>query len=168
MEIRRIQATEGLQLQELRLRALADAPEAFGSTLAEMQQQPEEYWHGRAASTSAGERASMFIAIEAGRWLGMVGGYVDGERPDTIELVSLWVDPAFRGRGVGRSLMEAVIAWAREQRASRLGLWVTQTNAAAAGLYTSMGFRPTGKTQPHPSRAGLVEMEMAKPLLSSG
>jgi len=53
MEIRRIRADEGLRLKALRLRALADSPMAFGSTLAREQAYPDALWHERAA-TGAG------------------------------------------------------------------------------------------------------------------
>src|SRR5262245_23901545 len=49
VEIRRIRADEGLRLRALRLRALADAPQAFGSTLAREHAFVDSTWHERAA-----------------------------------------------------------------------------------------------------------------------
>jgi len=50
-------------------------------------------------------------------------------------LQDLFVDPAARGRGVARALIEAVAKAARERGAERL-YWLTQThNAAARALY---------------------------------
>jgi GNAT superfamily N-acetyltransferase len=50
-------------------------------------------------------------------------------------LQDLFTDPRLRGRGVGRALIEAVYARAREAGASRV-YWLThETNATAQALY---------------------------------
>src|SRR5262249_59106486 len=54
VKVRRIRADEGLALRALRLRALADAPTAFGSTLAREEAFPADGWHERAAGGAAG------------------------------------------------------------------------------------------------------------------
>jgi len=164
MEIRRVQPDEGVQLRALRLRALADAPQAFGSTLAETRARPEGYWHRRIETASAGAQQSIFLAIEDGHWLGMAGGVFEEEQPDRAELISMWVDPSVRRRGLGRELIETVARWAQEHDAARLDLWVTSTNEAAVTLYTRLGWEPTGAQQPVPSHPWLSEIEMRKSL----
>ena len=52
--VRRVRPDEGLRLRALRLRALADAPWAFGSTFAREQAFAESVWHER---TAQGPRA---------------------------------------------------------------------------------------------------------------
>lgn len=59
-------------------------------------------------------------------------------------LYSLAVDPAARGRGVGRLLMEAVLAGARSRGAVEVGLEVRKDNKTAIALYRSMGFTEAG------------------------
>lgn len=59
-------------------------------------------------------------------------------------LYSLAVDPAARGRGVGRLLMEAVLAGAGSRGAVEVGLEVRTENAGAIALYRSMGFTEAG------------------------
>lgn len=59
-------------------------------------------------------------------------------------LYSLAVDPAARGRGVGRLLMEAVLAAAGSRRAAEVGLEVRTDNEGAIALYRSMGFTEAG------------------------
>ena len=44
MEIQRLSIDEALRLRHIRLRALADAPDAFGSTYAEASAHPLEIW----------------------------------------------------------------------------------------------------------------------------
>lgn len=51
------------------------------------------------------------------------------------------VDPAHRGRGYGRSIMEAGHAWCRDRGAVAVGLNVFGHNAPARALYESLGYR---------------------------
>src|SRR5689334_14527241 len=127
MQIRRIRADEGMRLREIRLRALAEAPTAFGSMLAESEQVPEAAWQERAGAAATGAQRRLFVAEDGERWLGLAGGVIDDETPPgEVELVSMWVDPAARGSGLGRQLVDAVADWARAGGATRLRLWVTE------------------------------------------
>ncbi|MBN2204275.1 MAG: GNAT family N-acetyltransferase [Thermoleophilia bacterium] len=58
-----------------------------------------------------------------------------------VHVARVIVRPDARGRGVGRALVEALIARARESSASLVTLSVYSDNAAAIGLYTGLGFR---------------------------
>ena len=103
--------------RELRLRALAESPDAFGSTYEENLRVTAQTWQrrARAFAVPAGDRA-MFVAIDQarGEWIGCAGAHVDpGGIPN---LISMWVAPEHRGRGVGSSLVGAVIGWARAPR----------------------------------------------------
>lgn len=56
-------------------------------------------------------------------------------------LEDLYVDPVARGDGVGRALVEHVVAWAREHGCTRVH-WVTHTdNAKARALYDAVAHR---------------------------
>ncbi len=55
-------------------------------------------------------------------------------------LQELYVVPPLRGRGIGRALLEATIAVAREAGASGIDLNTGETDTAARALYESMGF----------------------------
>ena len=55
-------------------------------------------------------------------------------------LAELYVAPARRGRGLGRALMEAAIALARERGAAWMDLGTSETDVAARALYESLGF----------------------------
>lgn len=57
---------------------------------------------------------------------------------DVCYLQDLFTDPAFRGRGAGRALIEHVVAQARAAGSSRV-YWTTQTtNAAGRALYDKL------------------------------
>lgn len=61
------------------------------------------------------------------------------EIPDFL-VVNLAVEPAVRGQGVGKRLLETAQAYCTAEGVQRLRLFVSATNAAALELYTAMGF----------------------------
>ncbi|HZU77621.1 MAG TPA: GNAT family N-acetyltransferase [Dehalococcoidia bacterium] len=168
--VRRIRADEWQKQRDLRLRALAEAPLAFGSTLAREQALPEETWRERASGGAADADRATFIAERGGTWAGMATGLLepggDGERPAWV--VGMWVDPGVRRRGVARSLLTVVADWARERGADVLNLDVTETNIPAIALYESLGFRASGATEPLPHTPALRENHMSCPLARFG
>jgi ribosomal protein S18 acetylase RimI-like enzyme len=62
--------------------------------------------------------------------------------PGWAGLQALWVEPAERGRGLGRSVLQAAGTLARQRRISSLYLQVEVDNGPAIRLYESEGFRP--------------------------
>jgi ribosomal protein S18 acetylase RimI-like enzyme len=60
---------------------------------------------------------------------------------DDCTLEDLYVAEHARGSGLGRALVEATLARARERGARRVELDVWQSNEAAVQLYRSLGFR---------------------------
>ncbi|MEY2709435.1 MAG: hypothetical protein RL031_308, partial [Actinomycetota bacterium] len=73
------------------------------------------------------------------------GKLVGAGRIATFEKWSLatrvFVDPEFRGKGIGTLLMRALMAAARDEGATKVGLQVDSENGAGLALYKSMGFR---------------------------
>ena len=146
-------------LRDIRLAALRDAPNAFGSTYAEQAASIEADWRRR---ISRGGTFFAYVPEVDGDEAGLVGAFQ--EKPDTVELVSLWVRPQARGLGVGEALVDAVIKWARARNATSVHLWFTEMNFHARMLYERCGFTPTGERQPLPSKASLREVGMTRPL----
>src|SRR5213592_1915837 len=128
--------------RELRLAALAEAPHAFGSTLAEWQGEgdSEERWRARLGIPDSHN----VVAVLDGRPVGMVSG-VPADEPDAVELISMWVSPAVRGQGVGDLLIGEVERWAMKGQARTLRLSVIPDNGAAIALYERRGFKDTAE-----------------------
>ena len=166
VEIRRIRADEGLRLKALRLRALANAPMAFGSNLAREEAFTDSTWHERASGAASGSDRATFIAVDAGQWVGMATGVA--RHPDGPEhspmLISMFVDSSQRGRGVGAALVERVTEWARGLGATSLHLWATATNRTAIALYERCGFSLTGQSRPLEHTPSLREVSMVRDL----
>ncbi|GAA1956486.1 GNAT family N-acetyltransferase [Kitasatospora viridis] len=151
-------------LRTVRLRALADSPGAFGATWQGEQRQPEAFWRARA------EQGCWFLAHDGGGHpVGVVAAVAapSGE-PAERQLDAMWVEPRWRGRGVGEALAGAVLAWAAEQGADRVSLTVVDGNDAARGLYLRLGFRPTGEREPRPRDPGRWRERMRVGLAGPG
>ena len=147
-------------LRDIRLEALRDAPAAFGSTYEREVLRGEAHWRDWIS------RGGTFLAylpdLSTSEPAGLIGGYQ--EDPVTVQLVSMYVRPRARGRGVGEALVAAVIGWARDQNAAEVHLWVTETNAPARALYERCGFALTGEQQSLPSDPSLGEVAMSRTL----
>ena len=140
MEIQRLSIDEARRLRHIRLRALADTPDAFGSTYAEVAAHPLAEWSKQL------QEIATFVAVHDGKDLGLVRCASDEHHHDTAWLISMWVTPEARGQGVGNALIDAVIECARSSGASRLLLDVGDYNQQAIALYARKGFQPNGQT----------------------
>jgi GNAT superfamily N-acetyltransferase len=164
MEVRIPLISEAGDLRRTRLLALVDAPLALGEFLAEEEAFPFSYWEDIARFSETADERVCFVAAEGGRLIGMVGGDLRGSARGVASLVALWVEPAARGHGVGRRLVDAVIAWAQERGATRVELWAVDGNDAAHGLYRQCGFSPSGQQQPVPWAPSFTESLLARRL----
>lgn len=145
--------------RDLRLRSLAESPDAFGSTLAAEAQRPEAEWERRLAAAAGSGRDFPAVVVVNGQPAGLAWGRIDPARPDTASLYQVWVAPEYRGRGAGAALMRAFIAWAAAQRVRYLELGVTWADSPAVRLYRRAGFEPVGEPQPlRPGAALLGQM----------
>ncbi|MGH2548874.1 MAG: GNAT family N-acetyltransferase [Thermomicrobiales bacterium] len=151
--IRQLTPDDWERFRDIRLAALLDAPSAFGSTYAQTVIYTEHIWRSRLTT------ATMFAAEESGHLLGIAGG-LPTQTDNTAALISMWVDPAGRSRGIGEMLVKRVIQWARDERFLGLKLWVTVGNDSAERLYIRCGFVPTGEVQPVDEGSEHSEMSM--------
>lgn len=126
----------------LRLAALSEAGHAFGARLADWQGDGdrEERWRGRLAIPGSYN----IVVVLDGQAVGMASGVPTGQ-DGVVELISMYVAPAGRGRGVGDHLVRAVEQWARRAGARTLRLAVVDGNRPAWSLYQRHGFRETGE-----------------------
>ncbi|MDE9366665.1 GNAT family N-acetyltransferase [Luteipulveratus sp. YIM 133132] len=124
--------------KDVRLRSLAESPDAFGSTLAREEAFGEADWLDRLAPP-----AVLVLADDAP--VGLGGGFE--VEPGTLLVVAMWLEPAWRGRGLSRRILDLVVAWAR-QRGLRVELDVTEGNGPARAAYLAYGFVPTGHVEP--------------------
>ena len=142
MEIRCLSPSDAVAFRALRLEALRSAPEAFGASYAETLLRTEADFADGIATAAPG---AIFGAFEGEAMVGSAGLMVPGTEKQRHKgvLWGVYVQPAFRGRGISRGLVEAVIEQARQ------GLAILQTsvvvgNDVARNTYISCGFVVTG------------------------
>lgn len=130
----------------VRLRALQDAPDAFGSSHAAEAGRADAQWAERVAAARSSGFDRLVLAVQDGTVCGLVWCKRSAAEPDRADLFQMWVDPAARGLGIGAALLDDVLAWAAQAGAARVCLGVTTTNSAALRLYARHGFRAAGPT----------------------
>ncbi len=159
IETRPVTPDEWQIWRELRLSALAEAPAAFGSTLAQWMGSgdTEQRWRARLHDVAL----NLVLMCD-----GEPAGMVSAAAPDDdgqVELFSMWIAPAARGRGVGSEAVRQVLAWAREERrTNRVVLSVKADNDRAITLYQRHGFVDTGPSPDDPSDRVMLHQESAR------
>jgi ribosomal protein S18 acetylase RimI-like enzyme len=160
MTVRRLRRDEAELLRDVRLRALRDSPWAFESSHA------RELGHTAERGQRFADQVDsvIYVAMEGHACVGMAGGFTPPDLDDTVQLWGMWVAPDARGRGRGRALVEAVLAWAGERGAGTVRLDVTDTAPArpAAALYRAIGFEPTGERNVLDSDPSLETLVMTR------
>jgi len=96
-------------------------------------------WSEQSFLTEVSRRASIAVVATERR---EVAGYgVAWLVSDEVHVVNLAVRPSFRGSGIGRTLLQALLAKGRQHGAAVATLEVRARNAAARRLYESLGFQ---------------------------
>lgn len=160
VHIRSLQAHEGLLYKNLRLRSLADAPDAYGSTLAEEQARPDDLWAARLAAAAVSDRDLPLVAERGGAAAGLLWAKFDAADPAAVNLFQMWVAPEHRGRGIAAALVRAAAAWAAASGATAVHLGVTCGDTPATRLYARLGFEPMGAPEPLREHSPLLSQAM--------
>ena len=151
--LRRLTPDDWAVLRDVRLRALADSPDAFGSTLEREQPFDEKDWRRRSV------RPVWVVEVD-GRPVAMGGAFPnDG----VLQVWGMWTDPEHRGRGHARALLDALIgpAVAEGQPAA---LHVNVDNPGARAFYEGYGFVATGELEPlRPGSEQRIELMVINP-----
>jgi ribosomal protein S18 acetylase RimI-like enzyme len=148
LEVRAVRASDAAPLRALRLRALADAPDAFATVAEDEAGRSESDWEQLARDSEAADSGIVYAAIDGERWLGMAAGRWHDRDAGIAHLWGMWVAPELRRHGVGERLVDAVRSWvsARGGRCLRLG--VITGDGDATPFYERLGFVRTGEVAP--------------------
>ena len=129
-------------LKQIRVLSVGDSPDAFGTTISEVNVQSDSYWADLARYLDR-KLQTLFVAtdddeVPIGSMYVRVGDDMVGH------VGSMWVAPLHRGKGLGRELLERGLGWLEARGVSTVQLWVTDGNDIAFGLYRASGFKATG------------------------
>ena len=131
-DVRRLRPDDWETFRDVRLRSLADSPDAFGSTLEREQGFTEDDWRQRVSGP-------VYVVLDPAPVA--VGGIVG--RDGVGQVWGMWTDPAHRGRGHARRILD-VLTPLHE----RVQLHVNLANPAARTVYERYGFVGTGEVEP--------------------
>ncbi len=144
MRIRQLTEADVGIYRELRSYCLRESPHAFTNSYEEFSQRTTD----SIAQQLRGHDSFTLGAFEDGRLVGMVGFY----RESALKLrhkgsiVSMYVLPEYRSRGIARALLGEALDRARHlPDLKQLLLGVTVTQATAKRLYESLGFVVYGR-----------------------
>lgn len=136
--VRRANQDDWVGLRSIRLEALSDTPDAFGSTSEDALGFSDDRWRTMAAQWC------YFLCERDGEVMGMISGGLNDQHPGTHWMYGMYVTPSARGSGVANDLVDAVFEWARSEGATELYLHVTSTISRARAFYEKLGFEFTG------------------------
>jgi GNAT superfamily N-acetyltransferase len=148
LTVRAVATADAARLREVRLRALAESPDAFAAALEEESKLPRSYWAELAMQSEDGDHAAIYLALDGSRTVGLAAGrWFDRER-GVVQLWGMWVDPSARGLRVGEQLVSAVRDWAAGRGARFVRLGVITREGDATAFYERLGFVRTGEVIP--------------------
>ena len=145
LEIRRLNAGDAEALRNLRLEALETEPNSFAETAQELKQKPVADYAKRLGSGDADH--FVFGGFERGSLVGMTGFYRFEQTKERHKgrIWGVYVGPQYRGKGLGRGILTAVVETARKlPDLSSITLSVASTQEQAKYLYLNLGFRVFG------------------------
>jgi ribosomal protein S18 acetylase RimI-like enzyme len=138
------------RLQAAMRAAVSTSPEAFFTTLADLDARSAACWEREI-------RTSSWAVLEAGD---AVVGIAAAKRPDPVAdsghdpaqarfIESVWIYPEFRRQGLGERLLSYLIETQRGRGIEWFLLWVFPANLGAIQFYERLGFKRTGQLKPY-------------------
>ena len=152
VSIRVVSPSDAQSYQSVRLLALHEQPPAFGS-LPENEPNLAEI----AVRLAGSGNSCFFGGFQDERLIGIIriSRYCASNEKHRAYLGGLYVLPAFRRQGCGRTLVKQALSWAANmQSIRRVNLTVVTQQKAAICLYQSLGFRIYGTEQETFSKTG--------------
>ena len=140
MVIERLKTEDWKRLKKLRLAALNDSPDAFGSTLDVASRYSDSDWKNSIRNLAT------FVAVQDGVDQGLIRCEPDRDNSSSAFLISMWIAPPARRSGLAEKLLQACVEWARSEGCEQLVLDVADDNVSAIKLYSKLLFEPNGET----------------------
>ncbi|ATG52235.1 GNAT family N-acetyltransferase [Brachybacterium vulturis] len=154
LRVHRVGAEDWESHRTLRLDMLGADPDAFWADPDEARARTAQQWRAEIAGPRLHLQARRGHTVLGGIAL-LPAGYTPEHPipPDRAHIVSLWVRPEARGRGISRLLFAALARLSLDLGRPDLRLDVDESNHAAQRLYERLGFAATGERDPRPGRS---------------
>lgn len=131
----------------IRLSALKESPDSFGSTYEKEVEFSDAEWIGRLKVNFEGMISLPLVAEIDGVLVGLAWGVIHHSDDKVAHIYQMWVSPEARGNGIAMSFLNELKMWAISNQCTSIELAVTTINNAAVSLYTICGFKAEGVTK---------------------
>ena len=150
-----IHPDDWFRLRAIRLKSLQVNPEAFGGTHEIESAETEFEWRKKF------EKLDFLIASIDGRDAALMSvEELDGDFGATCWIGGCWSDPAYRGKGLLRAMMNFVDQQDSGWQVQGLGVWIDNYSAIAA--YEKLGFVKMGEDTPSTRQPGKFHQRMIR------
>jgi RimJ/RimL family protein N-acetyltransferase len=150
-----IHPDDWFRLRAIRLKSLQVNPEAFGGTHEIESAETESEWRKKF------EKLDFLIASIDGRDAALMSvEELDGDFGATCWIGGCWSDPAYRGKGLLRAMMNFVDQQDSGWQVQGLGVWIDNYSAIAA--YEKLGFVRMGQDTPSTRQPGKFHQRMIR------
>ena len=148
IRISQLEQSEWKKYKEIRLEALKTNPTAFLNTYEDALRYSDEKWKTELSQSQKKENVLILFAFRGKKIVGM--NVVNWNNRSTIKHIAdvwgIFIYPDERGKGIGKSLMEAAISEIKNNpQFTKIKLGVNAENKAALKLYIDCGFQIVGK-----------------------
>ena len=155
VQVEIIHPNEWQRLRAIRLKSLSVNPEAFGGTYEIESAEDESAWRVKF------EKLDFLIASIDGIDAAVMSvEKLDGDFGATCWIGGCWSDPAYRGKGLLRAMMNFVDKHDKGWQAQGLGVWIDNYSAIAA--YEKLGFVKMGEDTPSTRQPGKFHQRMIR------
>lgn len=147
MQTRRLVVADWQANRAIRLRALAENPGLYFTTLAEAEARSEDQWRAMLTDPSL----AVFGLFDREALAGITAAYLDPADPHgrTAALAMSYLLPEHRGRGLTARLYPPRLDWARAQGAVLMKATARACNTPSRRAIERHGFRETGRAPHH-------------------
>lgn len=131
--------------RSIRLEALKDSPQFFGSNFVRENAFTQTDWHERLS----GDGKAMFGLFDENQIIGLTGIVTDqnDQSQKTALIISSYTTPVYRGKGLSRMLYQACISWAKDQpQIKRITVSHRESNLASKHANQKFGFVEIGRS----------------------
>ena len=149
-------------LKDLWLEALQQNPEAYGSSYEEESIRSDEEWRQK---FDAGPK---YVARVGEMYVGLMGVQFEKKikMAHSAQIVGVYVSPEYRGKGIGRTMMERALADLHANpKIVRVGIGVNTLQEYAVKLYHDLGFKDYGPAEKVTKVGGVYYDHMQMQLL---
>ncbi len=142
--IRRLRIGESDLYRKIRLASLKEAPYAFSSTYESALQRSESSWREQSDHSAQGADRATFIVFSENEPVGVSAIYRSADSAEEGEILQVWIAPEYRGKNIGRQLLDELFSWAKANGLAGVKAKVMEGNVRALRFYQKNGFETAG------------------------